>query len=121
LSRSAIWKTTTQGIDVSTEQRKSVRKIIKVKAVVAMDGHAPMLVRTSDISGDGISITMPEPMRTGQPGQISFDLFIDGKAVPIAARVKAMYCIFSSGDFKVGFQFLNLDLNAMSQLSRFLR
>jgi hypothetical protein len=41
--------------------------------------------------------------------------------VPIAARVKAMYCIFSNGVFKVGFQFLNLDLSAMSQLSRFLR
>jgi hypothetical protein len=32
-----------------------------------------------------------------------------------------MYCIFSNGEFKAGFQFLNLDLNAMSQLSRFLR
>jgi c-di-GMP-binding flagellar brake protein YcgR len=106
---------------VSTEQRKSVRKIVKVKAVAAMDGLAPMLVRTTDISADGVSISMPEPMPAGVAGQLSFDLFIEGKAVPIAARVKAMYCIFSSGEFKVGFQFLNLDLNAMSQLSRFLR
>ena len=104
-----------------TEQRTSARKILKVKAIVAMDGHAPMLVRTVDISANGLSITVPEPMQTGQAGQISFDLLVEGKAVPIAARVKAMYCIFSSGDFKVGFQFLNLDLNAMTQLSRFLR
>jgi len=106
---------------VFTEQRTSARKILKVKAIVAMDGHAPMLVRTVDISANGLSITVPEPMQTGQAGQISFDLLVEGKAVPIAARVKAMYCIFSSGDFKVGFQFLNLDLNAMTQLSRFLR
>jgi c-di-GMP-binding flagellar brake protein YcgR len=94
---------------------------LKVKAVAAMDGHAPTMVRTSDISANGVSISVPEPMRVGQAGQVSFDLLVEGKLVPIAARVKAMYCIFSSGEFKVGFQFLNLDLNAMSQLSRFLR
>lgn len=103
------------------EQRTSARKILKVKAVAAMDGHAPMLVRTVDISANGVSISVPEPMQAGQVGRVSFDLLVEGKAVPIAARVKAMYCIFSSGDFKVGFQFLNLDLNAMTQLSRFLR
>lgn len=86
-----------------------------------MDGHAPVLVRTVDISANGLSISVPEPMQAGQAGQISFDLLVEGKRVPIAARVKTMYCIFSNGEFKVGFQFLNLDLNAMSQLSRFLR
>lgn len=103
------------------EQRKSIRKILKVKAIAAMEGQAPVLVRTADISANGVSITVPEPMQTGQAGQISFDLLVEGKTVPLAARVKTMYCIFSNGDFKVGFQFLNLDLNAMSQLSRFLR
>lgn len=103
------------------EQRQSTRKILKVKALAAMEGHAPMLVRTVDISANGVSISVPEPMQTGKTGQISFDLLVEGKTVSIAARVKAMYCIFSSGEFKVGFQFLNLDLNAMSQLARFLR
>lgn len=103
------------------EQRQSTRKILKVKAVAAMEGHAPMLVRTVDISANGVSISVPEPMQPGKAGQISFDLLVEGKTVPIAARVKAMYCIFSNGEFKVGFQFLNLDLNAMSQLARFLR
>jgi c-di-GMP-binding flagellar brake protein YcgR len=106
---------------VFNEQRTAARKIFKVKAVATMDGHAPMLVRTMDISANGVSISVPEPMQAGQAGQLSFDLLVDGKAVPITARVKAMYCIFSSGEFKVGFQFLNLDLNAMTQLSRFLR
>ena len=104
-----------------TDQRTSARKILKVKAVAAMDGHTPMLVRTVDISANGVSISVPEPMQAGQAGKISFDLLVEGKAVPIAARVKVMYCVFSNDAFKVGFQFLNLDLNAMSQLSRFLR
>ena len=104
-----------------TEQRQSARKILKVKALVAMDGQVPMLVRTVDISANGVSIAVQEPMPGGQAGHISFDLLVEGKAVPVSARVKAMYCVFSHDAFKVGFQFLNLDLNAMSQLSRFLR
>ena len=103
------------------EQRQSIRKILKVKALVALEGRAPMQVRTVDVSANGVSIAVPEPMQAGQNGQLSFDLLVEGKSVPVAARVQAMYCIFSSGEFKVGFQFLNLDLSAMSQLARFLR
>lgn len=104
-----------------TDQRTSARRILKVKAVAAMDGQAPVAVRTVDISANGVSISVPEPMQAGQAGQLNFDLLVEGKPVPIAARVKAMYCVFSNGVFKVGFQFLNLDLTAMRQLSRFLR
>jgi hypothetical protein len=104
-----------------TEQRKSARKILKVRAVLAMDGQAPVPVRTVDIGANGVSVTVPEPLPAGQLGQVSFDLLVDGKAAPVTGRVKTMYCIFSSGEFKAGFQFLNLDLNSLSQLARFLR
>src|SRR3954470_22952712 len=73
---------------VLTEQRASARKILKVRAVAALEGRAPMQVRTLDISANGVSITVPEPMQAGQSGQLSFDLLVEGKAVPIAARVK---------------------------------
>jgi PilZ domain len=104
-----------------TEQRQSGRKIVKVKALVAMEGQAPMPGRTSDLGSNGVSIAVEQPLQVGQAGQVGFDLLVDGKLVPIVARAKVIYCIFSGGEFKVGFQFLNLDLNAMTQLSRFLR
>ncbi|WP_296944785.1 PilZ domain-containing protein [uncultured Massilia sp.] len=104
-----------------TDQRKTVRKILKVKAVVAMDGQAPLPARTSDIGSNGVSVTVAHPLQAGQAGQVSLDLLVDGKPTPLHARAKVMYCIFSGDEFKVGFQFMNLDLNAMSQLSRFLR
>lgn len=106
---------------VGNEQRKSPRKILKVRAVVAMDGAAPMQVRTSDVGANGLSVTVPHPLNGGETGQVAFDLLVEGRPVPIQARVKVMYCIFSGGEFKTGFQFLNLDLNAMTQLTRFLR
>lgn len=86
-----------------------------------MEGQAPIQGRTSDIGSNGVSITVPHPLQTGQTGQVGFDLLVDGRPFPLQARAKVMYCIFSSGEFKAGFQFVNLDLNAMSQLSRFLR
>ena len=104
-----------------TDQRKSARKILKVRAVLAMEGHTPVQVRTSDIGANGVSLTVPNPLQTGQVGQVAFDLLVDGKSVPLQARARVMYCIFSNGEFKAGFQFMNLDLNALSQLSRFLR
>jgi len=104
-----------------SEQRKNPRKIFKVKAVLAMDGQPPMPGRTCDIGSDGVSVTVPHPLQTGQTGQVVFDLLIDGKPVPVQARCKATYCLLSSGDFKVGFQFLTLDPNAVSQIARFMR
>ena len=104
-----------------SDQRSTPRKILKVKAVVAMDGAAPMPARTSDIGPNGVSITVPHPLQTGQTGQVHFDLLVDGKAFPLHARCKVMYCLLSHGEFKAGFQFMNLELNAMTQISRFMR
>ncbi|MFC0252476.1 PilZ domain-containing protein [Massilia consociata] len=104
-----------------TEQRKSERKVLRTRARIAMEGEAPVLGRTSDIGANGVSITVPDPLLVGQTGQVAFDLLIDGKPVPVAGRAKALYCIFSNGEFKVGFQFLNLELAAMTAIARYLR
>jgi hypothetical protein len=104
-----------------TDQRQSARKIVKVKALVAMEGQAPMQGRTTDLGANGVSVSVPNPLQVGQNGRVGFDLLVDGKLTPISARAKVIYCIFSGGEFKIGFQFLNLELAAMTQLSRFLR
>lgn len=106
---------------IVADQRTSARKILKVRAVLAMEGQPPVQGRTSDIGANGVSITVPHPLHTGQTGHVAFDLLVDGEPFPLQARAKVMYCIFSSGEFKAGFQFMNLDLAAMGKLSRFLR
>jgi hypothetical protein len=106
---------------VFNEQRKSERKVLRTRARVAMEGEAPASGRTSDLGANGVSISLPDPLLVGQTGQVSFDLLVDGKLVPISARAKALYCIFSTGEFKVGFQFLTLELAAMTAVARFLR
>lgn len=86
-----------------------------------MEGQPPVQGRTSDIGANGVSVTVPHPLQTGQTGLVGFDLLVDGHPFALHARVKVMYCIFSHGEFKAGFQFMNLDLNTTSQLARFLR
>ena len=50
-----------------------------------------------------------------------FVVSVEGNFVTINTRVKVSYCIFSSGEFKIGFQFLTPDLAAVTALARFMR
>jgi c-di-GMP-binding flagellar brake protein YcgR len=77
--------------------------------------------RTTDLSANGVSINVPQPMGVGQNAQLRFDLLVEGNVVPIQSKARIQYCILSNGEFKVGLQFLNLELAAMTALSRFLR
>jgi c-di-GMP-binding flagellar brake protein YcgR len=106
---------------VFTEQRNSVRKVLKTRAVLALEGEAPLACRTVDVNAGGVSLTVPNPLGAGRAAQVGFDLLVDGNMVKINARVKVQYCILSQGEFKVGLEFVNLDLSAMTSLSRFLR
>ena len=89
--------------------------------MLALEGSAPVLGRTTDISANGVSVTLPQPVGIGQTAQMRFDLLVEGKLVPIHSKARTQYCILSNGEFKVGLQFLNMELNTMTALSRFLR
>jgi len=89
--------------------------------MLAFEGSAPVLGRTTDLSAQGVSINVPNPVPIGQTAQLRFDLLVDGNVVPIQTRAKASHCILSHGEFKAGFQFLSLELAAMTALARFLR
>jgi c-di-GMP-binding flagellar brake protein YcgR len=106
---------------VHTEQRQSQRKILKVRAMLVPEDGARVMGRTSDLSANGVSISVPQPLGIGQTVQMRFDLLVEGNVVPIQSRARTQYCILSNGEFKVGLQFLNLELGAMTALSRFLR
>lgn len=103
------------------EQRQSPRRIFKTRALLAMEGEGPVAGRTADLGAHGVSVNLPAPLKPGQSGQVAFDLMVDGKGVKVSARSTVQYCILSNGEFKVGLQFVNLELAAMTALARFLR
>ena len=94
---------------------------MKTKASLAVEGQVALTVRTVDISATGMALSLPGPLPIGTPAQISFELYFDGKLTPVNARSKVSYCIFSNGEFKVGFHFVTLDLNAVTTLAKYLR
>ena len=94
---------------------------MRAKAVVVMDGMPPVQARTLDIGATGMSLTFEHKLEGGHMGQVSFELFLDGKPQIMTCRSKVSYCIFSGDHFKIGFQFVNLDLNASAAITKFLR
>ena len=89
--------------------------------MLAMDGQAPIIGKTCDVGASGASVSVADPLTIGQGGQLAFDLLVEGGFVSINTRAKVSYCIFSSGEFKIGFQFVSPDLAAVTALARFTR
>lgn len=108
------------GATVANEMRASVRKSLKVKALLAMEGEDIVMARTADVGGDGLCLMVGKALKTGALGMVRFELFHEGKAKSIAVRAAVQYCILTNGEYKVGFRFVNLELSAMASLSRFL-
>jgi hypothetical protein len=109
------------GKSVYGEQRSAKRKLLKVKALLKIDGMETMLGRTLDVAGDGLSLQVDNAVRPGELGTVGFEIFHEGKATSITARVKAQHCVLGSDGFKAGFQFVNLDLGMMAALARYLK
>ena len=106
---------------MSVEQRQSARKILRAKAMLIMDGAGPVAARTIDVGPGGMSAVVAEPVQAGKQGKVLFELFFDGKANIIEARVGVSHCIFSSAGFKVGLSFMRLDMAVTSAISKFMR
>ena len=94
---------------------------MRAKAMVVMDGAAPLPGRTLDIGTSGMSVALAHKLPVGMMGQVSFELFLDGKPQIITCRCKVGYCIFSGDDFKIGFVFSNLELSVAASINKFLR
>ncbi len=103
------------------EQRQAQRKVLKVKAVVVPEGGSKITARTVDVGSNGVCVAAPDPLKVGSTAELSFEIFFDGKSTPVHTRSKVTYCILSSAEFKIGFQFIHIDLSAMSLLAKFLR
>ncbi|WP_082491213.1 PilZ domain-containing protein [Duganella sp. Leaf126] len=103
------------------DQRSGARKIVRAKAVVAMDGLPPQQGRTIDLSSTGVSLTFDHKLAVGHMGQVTFELFVDGRGQLVSSRSKVNYCIFSGDQFKIGFTFVNPDAATMAIVNKFVR
>ncbi|UMR28761.1 PilZ domain-containing protein [Massilia sp. MB5] len=103
------------------DQRQAARKILRVKAMILMDGGTPMAARTFDLGTTGMSVTTDHKVEIGKLGQVVFEMLVEGKPQLLTCRSKVTQCIFSGDEFKVGFAFQNLDQAVLTALTRFMR
>lgn len=109
------------GSSVFNEQRRSARKILKVKALVALEDGQTEVARTIDIGGDGLCLAVAHRIAPGALATVQFELFHAGQVTLISVKARAQYAILSNDEYKVGFQFVNLELSSMACISRFLQ
>jgi hypothetical protein len=93
---------------------------LKVKALLSIDGGQPVTARTLDVGADGLCLVLDNPLPPGLVADVYFEIFHDGKLRPITSRAKVQYCILSNAGFKVGFNFLNLELASVTILSKYM-
>ena len=103
------------------DQRKSPRKILRGKGMLILDGTPAIAARTLDISASGLSVMVVQPLQMGQLGRITFEMYIDSKSHIITARASIAYCMFSGNEFKVGLQFVALELPALTAVEKYMR
>jgi hypothetical protein len=102
------------------EQRRTSRKIVKVKALLNIEGAETVQGRTLEVGGDGVCLQLDHALKPGALGTVQFQLFQDNDIKTITARSRVQYCILGNGGFKIGLQFVNLDLPSMAVISKFL-
>jgi hypothetical protein len=102
------------------EQRKVARKLVKVKALVKVSDGAPVLGRTFDLGRNGVGVLLDVPLRDGIQARVTVGLLLDGVVTPVHTQARVEYCIFSHGEYRIGFQFLQLDFATITMLGRFL-
>lgn len=103
------------------EQRQSPRKVLRTRVGLAIDGCEPVFGKTVDVSVTGCCVCVADPAPIGQLGQVAFDLMVDGHFSHVNTRVKAMYCIFGGGDYKIGLKFVDLDMPTATALAGYMK
>ena len=103
------------------DSRRSVRKILKAKAQLSISNGPPVEGRTIDIGIDGMGMVLPVSVVRGQNGKVIINMYFDGKAHLVDTAIKVTYCVFSSGEFRVGCQFVRLETAELGSISAFLR
>jgi len=106
---------------LTADQRAPVRKILRAKVMVAMDGMPAYQGRTIDIFAQGLSLNFDHKLNPGQMGQMMYEIFIDGKPQVLTCRCKVSHCIFSDDQFKIGFLFVEPDAAVTAAIAKYMR
>lgn len=96
---------------MDAEQRQSLRKVLRIKALLTIGSATPIVVKTMDVGKFGMGLVdIPEQLSAGQVVGVAFEMFFDGMNHDVSVNARVSYCIRGDGPgFKAGLQFLDLN------------
>jgi hypothetical protein len=98
-----------------------MRKVMRGRAMLMLDGATPVHARTQDVGLGGVSLELVDSVQIGQCGLVSFQIFFGGNLDIITTRVEVMHCVCGSEGFKAGLQFGRLEEQAAAAIVNYLR
>jgi len=99
----------THQLQASREGRSEERKIFRTSGTLFQRGHAPLPIKTLDISTMGIGVMSPEAVREGTTCGIDFSGFAGDRKLHVQVMARVVYCIcVGTTGFRLGFQFTDV-------------
>jgi c-di-GMP-binding flagellar brake protein YcgR len=93
-----------------SEARLAPRKKLCCSAKVAAENRAPLKGQAIDISLNGISVLVAEPIPFGLSCSVAFEVAIDGEIKQVSAIARSVYSVAKGTEgFRIGLQFFYLD------------
>ncbi|HEU0199371.1 MAG TPA: PilZ domain-containing protein [Burkholderiaceae bacterium] len=106
---------------MGAERRRSERKVVRRPVVIAVGGRPVAEGKTLDVSMEGLSLVVSNPMKPGAKCAVSFDLPRNGKFSKVSAAARVVWCALSGGEgFHVGLEFETVDAAAAKAIDEFL-
>lgn len=106
----------------SPERRSAFRKLVRLTAVLEVEGAAPLAVRTVEVSEEGVALSSPLNIRPGGPCVVRMALPARPPQPMLAVQGRVTYSVLSQrdGGFRVGVHFLALPRSAQERLQAFM-
>lgn len=103
-----------------SERRSGVRKLVRLSALVEMEGLAPLSVRTVELSPGGAALSSPLNLKPG--GRCLVRIALPAQPM-LAVRASVVYSVLSQRDdgFRVGIQFQSLGRAEEARLQAFFK
>lgn len=106
---------------MSAERRRSERKVVRRPVVLFVGGRPVAEGKTLDLSNEGLSLVVANPMKPGGKCGVNFDLPRNGKFSKINVAARVVWCALSGGEgFRVGLEFETVDPGTAKAIEEFL-
>ena len=94
--------------DAHADDRRSPRRVCRLRAVVDVTGGPSLPAVTVDIGRDGMAVLLPHPLPDGMACRVGFSIVSGGGVQRVELNARASNSVFVRDDVRVGLSFTNV-------------